>query len=88
MANDLRDAFDRILDLCSQSRTYTRRIQLIHDEAMRALGMTASQRQARHIAVFERIGDDPGRAAYEARVAKRRAHIEAKYGADAEEKSI
>jgi hypothetical protein len=85
---DLREALDRILILCNQSATYTRRVQLIHDEAMRALGLTANQRRARHCAVFERIGDAPGRTAYLARMEKRAAKLAAKFGDDADEKTI
>ncbi|MCG2586536.1 hypothetical protein [Massilia sp. TS11] len=62
--SDHREALEQILVLCNQSRTYTRRIQAIHEVAMYALGLTQSQRKARHVNVFERIGDKPGRDAF------------------------
>lgn len=73
MSKDLRKALDDIVVICNQSRTYTRRIQLIHEIAMRALGMTAGQREQRHIAVFDRLGDAPAKSAFEQREDKRRA---------------
>jgi len=42
--SDLRDALDQIRMLASGSTTYTKRLQRIHDVAMRGLGMTATQR--------------------------------------------
>jgi hypothetical protein len=63
------DALVQILTFCAQSTTYTRRIQLIHEAAMRGLGMTASQRHARHMENLTRtkqIGPD-----HDARMAKR-----------------
>lgn len=79
----LRDALDQILIECNGSRTYTRRIQHIHEIAMHALGVTLSQRTARHEAIFERVGDDPGLKAYQERMAKRAARIEDRYGDEA-----
>ena len=73
--SDLRDALDQILIICNGSRTYPRRTQTIHEVAMRALGLTAGQRTARHMAVFERIGDAPGKQAFLVREAKREAKL-------------
>lgn len=70
--SDLRQALDDICRLCNESRTYTRRTQVIHEVAMKGLGMTGGQRRARHIAVFERTGDHPGLRAYNERAEKRR----------------
>lgn len=70
-----RKALEDIMHICASGRTYTRRQQAIHDVAMKALGMTHNQRHERHLAVFDRIGEDPIRDAYLARRAKR----EAKY---------
>lgn len=71
-----REALNKIMELCATGRTYTRRMQCIHNVAMTALGMTANQRNARHLEVFVRVGDNPGRDAYLTRQAKR----EAKFG--------
>lgn len=70
--SDLREALDDILRLCHQSRTYTRRVQTIHEVAMQALGMTAGQREARHVAILQRTAGDPGVRAYREREEKRR----------------
>lgn len=77
--SDLRETLDHILRLCAASRTYTRRTQQIHDVAMQGLGMTAGQRQGRHMAVFDRIGDDPAKQAYIEREARRQAKFNEKY---------
>ncbi len=66
-----RDALDKILIICNGSRTYTRRVQQVHEVAMRALGLTAGQREGRHTAIFQRIGDEAGKQAYLTREAKR-----------------
>jgi hypothetical protein len=71
--SDLRETLDTILRLCASSRAYTRRVQQIHDVAMRGLGMTAGQREERHMAILDRIGDEPVKAAWLAREAKRKA---------------
>lgn len=76
--SDLREALDQILILCNQSRTYTRRTQSIHEVAMRGLGMTAGQRQERHLAILGRTGGNPAQEDYLARQAKRRAKADAK----------
>jgi len=44
MAGDHRKALEAICQFCFESSSYTRRIQLIHNTAMVALGMTQSQR--------------------------------------------
>lgn len=69
--SDHRKALEDIARMCSASRIYTRRIQNINEVAMTALGMTANQRHAEHMAVFERVGDKPMKANYLARKAKR-----------------
>lgn len=46
--SDHREALYEIAGMCLQSTTYTRRTQAIHETAMVALGMTASQRNERH----------------------------------------
>lgn len=71
--SDLRNTLEHILHLCNQSRTYSRRTQLIHEAAMKGLGLTVNQRHQRHMAIFERIGDNPAMQAYQAREAKRQA---------------
>lgn len=81
--SDHRKALEDIMRICAASRTYTRRTQQINDVAMYALGMTAAQRQARHVEIMERVGGKPIAAAYLARCAKRAAKLEAKFGADA-----
>lgn len=80
--SDHREALDQILRICNESRTYTRRTQHIHQVAMKALGMTEGQRQARHIAIFERIGDTPGKVAFLARKEKMAKKIAEYYGDD------
>lgn len=77
---DHREALEHIMRICSTSRTYTRRTQQINDVAMYALGMTAAQRQARHIEIMERVGGKPLATDYLEREAKRTAKIEAKFG--------
>lgn len=69
--SDLRDALESILALCNQSRAYTRRTQQIHEVAMRGLGLTANQREARHMTIFDRVGDEPAKKAFLAREARR-----------------
>jgi len=86
MSSDLREALDKILSICNHSRTYTRRVQTIHEVAMKALGLTASQREARHIAIFERTGADPEKQRFLAREAKRKAR-EAERNAEQLERS-
>lgn len=71
-----REALEKIMRICADSRTYTRRTQGINDEAMRALGMTANQRHAKHMEIMDRVGDQPCKDAYLAR----RAKAQAKFG--------
>lgn len=71
--SDLRNTLDQILTLCAQSRTYTRRTQQIHEVAMRGLGLTANQREARHLEILGRIGGNPHKQAFLERKAKREA---------------
>jgi len=68
-----RDALEEIMDLCARSRTYTRRTMLINETAMKAIGMTANQRHAKHMAILDRVGDADAKAAYLQREAKRQA---------------
>ncbi|WP_050466342.1 hypothetical protein [Herbaspirillum chlorophenolicum] len=68
--SDHRQALDQIMRLCADSRTYSRRTQLINEVAMKALGMTAGQRHEVHISILDRIGDEPFKQAYLARRAK------------------
>lgn len=75
--SDLREALDRILVICNQSRNYSRRTQTIHEVAMKGLGLTANQREARHMRIFERIGDEPGKQRWLEREAKRQAKLAA-----------
>ena len=65
-----RKALEDIMRMCEGSRTYTRRTQAISNIAMVALGMTANQRHAAHVAILDRIGDQPMRQAFLARHAK------------------
>lgn len=76
-----REALDQILIICNGSETYTRRVQQIHEVAMKALGMTENQRTARHEAIFARVGNDPGLTNFRAREARRAARLEAQCGA-------
>lgn len=75
--SDFRDALERILTLCNTSSKYSRRTQQIHETSMYALGLTESQRTARHIAVFDRIGDNPAKASFQQRQARREARAAA-----------
>lgn len=68
--NEHRQALESIMRECANSRTYSRRTQVINTIAMRALGMTATQRHAVHMEIFERVGDDPIKQAYLQRRAK------------------
>lgn len=68
---DHRQALEDILRLCSQARIYTRRTQNIHEAAMKGLGLTANQRNERHIAILERNGVNPFEKSYRDRVARR-----------------
>lgn len=79
--SDLREALDHILRLCNESRTYTRRTQAIHEVAMQGLGLTANQRQERHMAILGRTGGNPAQEAYLARKEKRQAKLDAKLAA-------
>lgn len=72
-----REALERIMQLCSEGQSYTRRTQAIHEVAMKALGLTANQRRERHEAVFERTGDEARKVSYLARRAKFDAYIDA-----------
>jgi hypothetical protein len=49
-----RDALNKIMSLCNKTSHYTRRTQTIHEIAMAALGLTASQRQERHTKIMMR----------------------------------
>ncbi len=62
--SDIRQALEKIMRLCDESRTYSRRTQVINDTAMKALGMTANQRHAEHVRIMERVGDKPILEAY------------------------
>ena len=62
--SDHRKALDDIMRECANSRSYTRRTQVINDIAMKALGMTAGQRHEVHMRIMDRIGDKPAKAAY------------------------
>lgn len=73
-----RDALSSIMESCAASRTYSRRIQFIHETAMRALGLTASQRNRRHLEIIDRVGPNPGKDAYVLRD-RRRAEQAARY---------
>lgn len=70
-----RQALEKIMRICAESRTYSRRTQTINNEAMRALGMTASQRHEVHMRIFERVGDTPLQDAYLKRREKARAKL-------------
>lgn len=65
-----RQALEQIMRQCEQSRTYTRRVQVINDIAMKALGMTYGQRHEQHLSIMNRIGDEPAKQAYLARRAR------------------
>lgn len=65
-----RQALEQIVRQCAQSRTYTRRVQVINEIAMKALGMTAGQRHEEHLSIMARIGDEPAKQAYLARRAR------------------
>lgn len=80
--SDHREALERIMRICAESRTYSRRTQHINNVAMYALGMTAAQRHAKHIEIMERVGEKPILAAYLARYEKRKAQLEAQFGPD------
>jgi hypothetical protein len=79
--SDLRDTLDQILTLCAQSRTYSRRTQQIHEVAMRGLGLTANQREARHLEILGRVGGNPRKDAFLERKAKREAKARARAAA-------
>ena len=79
--SDHREALEHIMRICATSRTYTRRTQQINDVAMYAVGMTAAQRQARHVEIMERIGGKPLAADYLEREAKRVAKLAEKLAA-------
>lgn len=70
--SDLREALEDIMSLCKSARQYTRRTQQIHEVAMRALGLTATQREYRHVEIFTRLGDIPAKTRFLEREAKRR----------------
>ena len=73
---DHREALEKIMRICAESRTYTRRTQLINHTAMRSLGMTANQRHAVHIEIMDRLDDNPMKTAYLRRREKARAKME------------
>lgn len=66
-----REALSKIMEICAFASTYTRRTQQIHEVAMIALGLTANQRHARHVATLERIGNKPLTDAYLLRAERR-----------------
>jgi hypothetical protein len=68
--SDHRAALENIMRLCGESRVYTRRTQQINNVAMKALGMTASQRHEVHVGIMDRVGDAPLKDAYLRRKAK------------------
>ncbi len=72
-----RAALENIMRLCADARTYTRRTQLINNVAMKALGMTASQRHQVHLEIMDRVGDEPLKKAYLDRKAKQDAKFAA-----------
>lgn len=76
--SDLREALDHILILCNKTDHYTRRLQTIHEVAMKGLGLTAGQPQARHERILERTGGAEALAKYHARQGKRRLKAAAK----------
>lgn len=55
--SEQREALTQIMRLCGKSKTYTNRIQQIHDIAMRGLGMTLNQRAERHNRAAARSDD-------------------------------
>ena len=69
--SDHREALEHIMRICATSRTYTRRTQQINDVDMYAVGMTAAQRQARHVEIMQRVGGQPIVDAYLERCRKR-----------------
>jgi hypothetical protein len=48
----LRDALFEICELCGASSRYSPRVKEIHEVAMKAIGMTESQRSQRHAAII------------------------------------
>jgi hypothetical protein len=82
--SDHRKALSDIMNLCATGRTYTRRMQAINNIAMKALGLTAGQRHEAHLAIMDRVGDEPIKDAY----LKRRAKFDAKMAAYAESKGL
>lgn len=82
--SDHRQALSDIMNLCATGRTYTRRMQLINNIAMVAVGLTANQRHEAHMAIMDRVGDQPIKDAYLAR----RAKFDAKMAAYAESKGL
>jgi hypothetical protein len=48
-----RDGLERVMQLCMGSSQYTRRTSHIHEVAMQAMGLTKSQRDARHESCFK-----------------------------------
>lgn len=57
MISDKTEALEKILILCNNSRSYTRRTQEIHEIAMQGLGMTKSQRDVRHDRIYARAAE-------------------------------
>lgn len=84
-----REALEEIAKACTQSRTYTRRTQYIHEVAMKALGMTAGQRMQRHMAVFDKTKEEEARERFMQRAAKQARRddaLRAKHGSNYIEK--
>lgn len=52
---DHREALLKIIKSCSESRTYSRRLQHINEVAMHAIGMTGPQRRAAHLEIQARV---------------------------------
>lgn len=72
-----RAALEKIMRICAESRTYSRRTQVINNVAMTALGMTENQRHQVHIEIMDRVGDEPLKEAYLKRKAKQDARFAA-----------
>lgn len=72
-----REALEKIATICRQSEMYSRRTQHIHEVAMRSLGLTANQRMAEHMAVFDVAGDEVQRRKFLERAAARQRRLDA-----------
>lgn len=52
--NELRVALEKIMRIANESSEQSRRMTLVHDVAMRAVGLTFNQRTARHEKAMQR----------------------------------